>query len=87
MHELGGKVVWVDADQRIRYERIRAANRGRGSEDDITFEDFQAHEAAEMQSSGDEATLNMTAVKAHADITILNESEIKHLENVIAQLL
>lgn len=77
IHEVGGSLVWVDADPYLRYERIQrnAAVRARGGEDDKTFEQFQAEETAEMQQSGDEATLNMSAVKARADITLLNESD------------
>lgn len=70
IHQLGGTMVWVDADPRIRYDRIQAgrAQRGRDSEDDKSFEQFMAEEAAEMQSTGDEATLNMSAVKEKCDI-------------------
>jgi dephospho-CoA kinase len=70
VHELGGKVIWIDADPKIRYERINL--RGRGTEDQKTFEQFIAEEQAEMHQSGDTATLNMSAVKAAADIFIEN---------------
>lgn len=73
IHELGGKVVWVDADQRVRYNRIHARNRG--SEDHVTFEEFQVEEKAQSQYSGDEATLNLNAVKAKADVRIDNSGE------------
>ncbi len=74
VHELGGQVIWVDADSYIRYDRIQANKhtRGRSGEDEKTFEQFLADEMAEMNSSGDEATLNMTAVKERADLTLLN---------------
>ncbi len=74
VHELAGKVVWVDADPRIRYERIQAADRGR-SEDQKTYEQFCAEEQAEMHHSGDEATLNMTVVRDCADISLNNNGE------------
>jgi cytidylate kinase len=69
VHELGGEVIWVDADPKVRYDRIQsnAAARGRSEEDTKTFEQFLSEEAAEMQSSGDAATLNMSAVKELAD--------------------
>lgn len=70
VHELGGVVVWVDADPRIRYERI--VGRRRSAEDNKTFAEFMAEEEAEMVHSGDEATLNMAYVKEHADISIIN---------------
>lgn len=84
--ELGGKNVWVDADPRIRYERIRSAERGRGHEDDKTYEEFLAEQQAEMHHSGDEATLNIAAVKALADIEIYNESDLKTLERLVTEL-
>lgn len=70
IHELGGKVVWVDAGPRVRYERI--VSRLRSDEDRKTYEEFLAEEQAEMQHSGDEATLSISAVKALADIPLEN---------------
>ena len=72
VHELGGVVIWVDADPKIRYARITSNNRGR-VEDQKTFEQFLAEEAAEMTHSGDENTLNMSGVKAKADAFIAND--------------
>lgn len=76
IHQLGGKVVWLDADQRLRYDRIQAnaEKRMRASEDDKTFEQFVAEEEAEMHppAGGDAATLNTAAVKEKADIHIDN---------------
>ncbi|HSX08047.1 MAG TPA: AAA family ATPase [Candidatus Saccharimonadales bacterium] len=74
VHELGGLLWWVDADPEIRYERIRKGNRGRGPEDDKTFEQFWVEEQREMTPTGDGATLNMSAVKERADKTIVNNS-------------
>lgn len=78
VHALGGTMVWIDADQHVRYERIQknAASRGRAGEDNKTFEEFQAEEAAEMQSSGDETTLNMGAVKERCDIFPHNDADL-----------
>jgi len=78
VHELGGTMVWVDADPRIRYDRIQAnaAARGRAKEDAKTFEQFQAEEAAEMNkpADGDAASLNMSGVKSRCDAFINNDS-------------
>ena len=76
VHELGGKVLWVDADAQVRYDRIQAnaASRGRTEEDNRTFEQFLADEAAEMHASGDAATLDMAGVKAKSDLTLFNET-------------
>jgi cytidylate kinase len=75
VHELDGVVVWTDADQKVRYDRIiaHAAERNRYGEDHKTFEQFSEEEAAEMTTSGDTATLNMAAVKERADIFVKND--------------
>jgi len=72
VHELGGKVVWVDASPHVRYERIYS--RAQGDKDQKTYQQFLAEEKAEMDHSGDDATLNMAAVKKNADIFIENGS-------------
>lgn len=87
VHEFGGAVVWVDADPQLRYDRIQSANRGRGSEDTKTFEEFLAEQEAEMHHSGDEATLNLAGVKALADTEIFNESDLETLESAVTDLL
>lgn len=78
VHELGGTVLWLDANPRVRYERIQrnAALRARAEEDNRTFEQFLEDEKAEMYApSGSDATvLNMLAVKEHSDIIIDNDS-------------
>jgi dephospho-CoA kinase len=77
IHDLGGTMVWIDADPRVRYDRVQAAaaKRNRAGEDNKTFEQFQAEEAVEMQSSsGDVATLNMLAVKERCDIFPNNDN-------------
>jgi cytidylate kinase len=77
VHEMAGTVLWIDAEPHIRYERIQknVTNRGRAEEDTKTFEQFIAEEEAEMHSSGDAATLNMTAVKDRSDKFIDNTGE------------
>ena len=72
VHELGGQVVWVDADPHVRYDRIY--NRGQGAKDQKTFEQFRAEEAAEMHHSGDAATLSIADVKPKADFVLLNDT-------------
>ena len=72
VHELGGTVVWTDAEPEVRFERIN--KRMRGDEDRKTFAQFMAEEQAEMQRSGDAATLDMAGVKAKADVFIANNS-------------
>jgi cytidylate kinase len=82
LKDLGGTLVWVDADQAMRYQRVRSTHRGRPGEDDKTFEQFCAEEQAEMYPSdpNDPAVLNMAGVRALADITIVNESDLQALQ-------
>lgn len=74
IHAYGGVAVWIDADQRTRYERVVGANRGRAAEDQVTFEQFVADENREMHPPADApaGTLNMAAVRDVADIKIMN---------------
>lgn len=86
IHGFGGKVVWVDADPKIRYQRV--TSRARSSEDDKTYEQFLGEEQDEMQSSGDEATLSMDGVKKLCDFTIENNfSDTESLKPFVEQTL
>ena len=67
----GGTMVWIDADQRVRYDRIAGAHRGR-AEDMVSFEEFVRQEAVEMTPSQQGGGLNMLGVKEIADVTIDN---------------
>lgn len=90
VHELGGTVVWVDADSLKRYDRIQqnAASRDRAEEDNRTYEQFLADEAAEMSSTGDAATLNMSGVKSLADSFLTNNgNELEPLAEAIGKTL
>lgn len=77
IHELGGKMIWIDAAPEIRYARVQKnmGARNRKSEDTKTFEQFIAEEKAEMTTSDkDKATLSLAAVKEKCDIIIDNSS-------------
>lgn len=86
VHEFGGRVIWVDADPKLRYQRVLKADRGRDGEDNKTYEEFLAEEAAEMHPSGDEATLNGAAVKDKADIFIENNGDLTDLKGRLKQI-
>lgn len=91
VHEHQGKVIWIDADPELRYQRITNSDRGRSAEDNKTFEQFIAEEQREMTPSGDSATLNMAAVREKADITLLNNTSTpielkKSLDNILNRL-
>lgn len=85
LKDLGGKLIWVDAMPRLRFQRV--ASRGRDKESTYSYEEFVASEQAEMNSSGDEATLDMAEVKDMADIQIENNGSLEELKNTIAQKL
>lgn len=92
IHELGGLVVWVDASARTRYDRIQRnlAERGRGDEDQRTFEQFEVEEAAEMRTppGGDSANLNMLGVKQKSDLILNNDgTNLEQFEDFIEQQL
>ena len=79
LKDLGGILIWIDADQRTRYDRIQAniEARGRAGEDNKTFEQFLREEADEMKPpiGADASALNGAGVKAMSDIFIDNSSE------------
>jgi cytidylate kinase len=92
IHGLGGTMVWIDADPRLRYDRIQAniATRGRAEEDTKTFEQFKAEEAAEMNkpTDVDNANLNMSAVKARCDVSLENSArDLPSLQLSVAKVL
>jgi cytidylate kinase len=78
IHDFGGTMVWIDADPRVRYDRVQAnaAARNRAEEDNKTFEQFLAEEEAEMHvpEGGDSAMLDGAAVKARCDVFLTNDS-------------
>lgn len=89
IHDLGGTMVWIDADPKIRYARIQknAAIRNR-NDDNKTYKQFIAEEEAEMHSSGDSATLDMSYVKDKSDAFIENSKDTlqafkKHVEDTL----
>ncbi|HVX24056.1 MAG TPA: AAA family ATPase [Candidatus Saccharimonadales bacterium] len=78
VHDFGGIVVWIDADARVRYDRIQRNVEQRDRKDDKrTFKQFVAEEEAEMHKpvGGDAASLDGTAVKAKCDLFIDNTHE------------
>lgn len=85
VYELGGRVVWVDADPKIRYQRVAA--RARDAESQMSYAEFLAEEQAEMERSGDEATLSLAEVKAMSDVFIENNGSISDLKNIVKEKL
>lgn len=92
IHEFGGTVVWLDANPRVRYDRVQAnaTIRDRDMEDNKTYEQFLAEEEIEMHFSAgaDNATLNMSGVKALSDIFITNDSnDLTLLQSIVEKSL
>ena len=92
IHELGGQVVWVDAEPRVRYDRLQtnAGSRGerRAVDDNKTYEQFLKEQEAEMQHSGDAATLSIGDVKTKADIFLNNNgSDIEAFKDEVEKAL
>jgi dephospho-CoA kinase len=92
VHELGGTVIWVDAEPKVRYERVQAnaASRGRNEEDNKSYDQFLKEEANEMkrQAGGDSTTLDMGAVKEKSDAHIDNtRQDITYLRESIERVL
>lgn len=83
--EFGGRILWVDADPELRYERISNAQRDR-PDDNKTFEEFMEEEAKELSppEGTSEASVNLGAVRLLADEVVTNnfktqEEYIDHL--------
>ena len=69
IHDFGGELLWIDADVKVRFDRITSRNR---VDDPQTLEEFEKQQMAEMQHSGDEATLSMGDVMKRADKVFMN---------------
>lgn len=93
IHERGGIVLWLDADPKLRYDRISASLDKRGKDraatDEISFAKFIADEDAEMSSdNNDPSQLSMLDVKAKSDLFLINDSyDIDQLKLKLNKLL
>lgn len=85
VHQLGGLVVWIDADPRLRYDRVKQNinSRGRQVNDNISFEQFLVDNQTEMKISKTNSTLNMAEVKKQSDHIIINEGSLQSLKEQI----
>lgn len=88
IHNLGGLVVFVDADTKTRYER--SILRSRDSLDkQLSFDEFVASEGRELpENSNDKTIQNLPAVRKLADIYVENngytiEAFDKHIESIL----
>jgi len=73
LKEVGGKLIVVDADPHVRFERLQGRNR---ADDNITFEQFIEKEAGDMAvGETDPTKFGMAAVIDAADIRIVNNGD------------
>ena len=79
----GGVLLSIDADQRLRYERIVA--RGSGT-DNVSFEEFVEQEELEMDDP-DPHGMQKRAVIEMADYTIMNDGALEELHAKIDDIL
>jgi dephospho-CoA kinase len=83
LKEQGALLIAIDADRRVRYERITS----RQSETDrVSFEKFMEQEERKMHSD-DPSKHNVAGVMALADIHLMNNGTIESLESELRRLL
>jgi dephospho-CoA kinase len=80
LKERGGVLLAIDADPALRFERI--ASRG-SSSDRISFEEFLAQEALEMDDA-DPHGMQKAAVMKLADHTIINNGTLEDLGHSVS---
>lgn len=83
LHKNGGVLIAVDADQYLRYDRIQER---KSSSDQISFEEFVAHEKLESDDP-DPNGMQKAKVMEMADHTILNEGTLEELHQKIEAVL
>lgn len=75
IRNVGGVVVFVDADTALRYERMKS--RKRDKETQLTFEEFQVQEAREWQAGDKPSDFNLKKVKETADVVLENNMDLE----------
>lgn len=83
---LGGLMIWVDADPKIRYERVKhSLDRNRSSNDDISYQEFIKQENEEMVMTENNKNLNSAQVKIICDMVFVNNDSIEKLEQSLTK--
>ena len=77
------KLIWVEADEAVRFERIRA--RGRGG-DPASLEELRALEGREL-ASADPAAQQLLAVREIADFVVQNDGSLEELRRSVHGIL
>lgn len=81
---VGGVMLALDVDPRVRYERTQL--RQEGEKDQVTFEEFMVAIEREEQGKGG-GTPNINAVVQSADHTIMNDGTVEELHEKIEEWL
>lgn len=79
----GGKLIFCDANENIRYERAVKRNR---TSDRVSFSEFLEHEKREVGGENDHKQ-NLEYAKTCADFKIINDGDLNLLYKKIDQLL
>lgn len=79
----GGILIAVDADPKIRYQRIQERN---SSSDNVTFEEFIKHEQLEMNDPDPHGMQKQKVIEA-ADFTIQNNGTLQELHDQVDAVL
>jgi shikimate kinase len=90
IHEEGGLMVWLDADPKLRYDRLqsnRHTRADRAADDNKTLSQFLAEEEAEMHPTGDPTKLSTLEVKKLCDVFIDNDGDIELLKEKLSETL
>lgn len=76
VRSIGGNILGVDADLKIRYARTQS--RKEGAKDDVTFEEFVEHTKREEEGAGGTGP-NIRAVLTRADTLVINDGTLEEL--------
>lgn len=83
LRKAGGIIVAIDADQRIRFERVQSR---RSSKDQVTFEQFQQHEQMETNDPNPHGMQKQKVIET-ADYVILNNESLEDLKQETERVL
>lgn len=86
VHELGGIIIFVDADPKVRYERSQARQRD-ANEKGKSYEEFIETERSEIDvDENDKNVQNLNAMREMADLVIENNyATIEEFQKVAVQ--
>jgi len=79
----GALLIAVDADQKLRYERVQSR---RSATDQVDFETFVHHEEREMNPVGPH-DMDIRGVMALSDFTIMNDGSLAEFHSQIEEVL